>query len=73
MAFGKRLGVEWAEPVRDAAGAPGEITATGRETVDVACGEGLLRLATVKPEGKKTMSAGAWARGARITEGMRLE
>lgn len=41
----------------------GEIAATTKEGVDVGCGSGLVRLITVKPEGKREMNAKDWANG----------
>jgi methionyl-tRNA formyltransferase len=54
--------------------APGTITAIDRESIVVACGEGsLLRLAEVQPENGRRMSAAAFAAGARLRPGARLE
>jgi methionyl-tRNA formyltransferase len=53
--------------------APGEIVAaSGREGIVVATGEGLLKLVTVQPEGKRAMDAAAYLRGHRLKVGMRL-
>ena len=43
-----------------------------KSRVLVACGEGLVELVTVKPEGKRAMTAAEWAQGRGITEGDRL-
>ncbi|MCL2103026.1 MAG: methionyl-tRNA formyltransferase [Syntrophorhabdaceae bacterium] len=53
-------------------GAPGEILAAGREGISVACGEGVLLLAVVRPEGGKAMDAWAFAQGRRLKKGDRL-
>ena len=54
------------------AGEPGEILAVGREGVSVACGSGVLLLATVQPEGGKAMDAWAYAQGRRLEKRERL-
>jgi len=53
-------------------GAPGEIVALGRDGIAVACGEGVLRLQVVQPEGGKAMDAWAYAQGRRVATGERL-
>jgi methionyl-tRNA formyltransferase len=55
-----------------AAGEPGEVVALGRDGIAVACGEGVLRLRVVQPEGGKTMDAWAYAQGRRVAAGERL-
>jgi methionyl-tRNA formyltransferase len=40
-----------------------------KSRVLVACGEGLVELVTVKPEGKRAMTAAEWAQGRGIAEG----
>jgi methionyl-tRNA formyltransferase len=54
------------------AGKYGEIVAVGRDGVSVACGEGVLRLQSVQPEGGKAMEAWAYAQGRRVEAGERL-
>jgi methionyl-tRNA formyltransferase len=54
------------------AGEPGEVVALGRDGIAVACGEGVLRLRVVQPEGGKAMDAWAYAQGRRVTKGERL-
>ncbi|WP_019625970.1 methionyl-tRNA formyltransferase [Thioalkalivibrio sp. ALJT] len=44
--------------------APGTILATGADGVDVATGEGLLRLTTVQLPGRRPVAAADWARNA---------
>lgn len=46
--------------------APGEIVGSDARGVRVACGDGVVVLIMVKPEGKTPMSATAWANGARL-------
>ena len=53
-------------------GVPGEIVALGRDGIGVACGEGVLRLQVVQPEGGKAMDAWAYAQGRRVATGERL-
>lgn len=55
-----------------AAGEPGEFVALGRDGISVACGEGILRLQVVQPEGGKAMDAWAYAQGRRVATGERL-
>jgi methionyl-tRNA formyltransferase len=54
------------------AGEPGEVVALGRDGISVACGEGVLRLRVVHPEGGKAMDAWAYAQGRRVATGERL-
>ena len=54
------------------AGEPGEVVALGRDGIAVACGEGVLRLQVVQPEGGKAMDAWAYAQGRRVAAGERL-
>jgi len=54
------------------AGEPGEVVALGRDGIAVACGEGVLRLQVVQPEGGKAMDAWAYAQGRRVATGERL-
>ena len=51
---------------------PGEFVALGRDGISVACGEGVLRLRVVQPEGGKAMDAWAYAQGRRVAAGERL-
>ncbi|HEX7524327.1 MAG TPA: methionyl-tRNA formyltransferase [Candidatus Deferrimicrobium sp.] len=55
-----------------AAGEPGEIVVLGHDGISVACGEGVLRLQVVQPEGRKAMDAWAYAQGRRVATGDRL-
>jgi methionyl-tRNA formyltransferase len=53
--------------------APGTVVAVDRDGVVVACGGGTrLRLLEVQPESRKSMSASAFAAGARLAPGARL-
>jgi methionyl-tRNA formyltransferase len=58
------------EPAR--AGGPGEVLAVDRSGIAVACGEGVLRLTVVHPEGGRAMDAWAFAQGRRMSGGERL-
>lgn len=53
-------------------GAAGELLEVAGGGVSVACGEGAIRLLELRPAGKRTMPADAWARGARLRPGDRL-
>ncbi|MDO8737743.1 MAG: methionyl-tRNA formyltransferase [Candidatus Deferrimicrobium sp.] len=55
-----------------AGGDSGGIVALGRDGIAVACGEGVLRLQVVQPEGGKAMDAWAYAQGRRMATGERL-
>lgn len=46
-------------------GTAGEIIASSKEGVDMGCGEGLLRIIKVKPEGKGEMLAKDWYNGVK--------
>jgi methionyl-tRNA formyltransferase len=52
--------------------APGTVVVAERDDFVVACGESLLRIKTIQPAGKKTMSAGDFLRGHRLKAGDRL-
>ncbi|MGD0413680.1 MAG: methionyl-tRNA formyltransferase, partial [Verrucomicrobiota bacterium] len=55
-----------------AGGAPGTLVVSG-ESLQVICGQGsLLELTSVKLEGRKQVTAGEFARGARLQAGERL-
>lgn len=56
---------------RDVDAAPGELL-DARAALLVACGEGALELARVKPAGKGEMTALDWSRGARVEVGDRF-
>ena len=60
------------DPGAARAGGPGEVVAVDREGIAVACGEGVLRLTVVQPEGGKAMDAWAYAQGRRMSGGERL-
>lgn len=49
----------------DGAGENGKIIKAGKDGVDIGCGEGLLRLIKVKPEGKGEMLARDWYNGVK--------
>lgn len=54
------------------AGEPGEIVAIGDEGIEVACGEGTLRILKLKPAGKREMTAAEFLRGHRWQTGEKL-
>lgn len=52
---------------------PGTIVAVdAAHGIDIACSDGIVRIAEVQPAGKRRMPAGAWAVGRRIVAGARL-
>jgi methionyl-tRNA formyltransferase len=55
---------------REAArGRPGEVILADKSRVLVACGEGIVELVTVQPEGKRAMRASEWMMGRGVAEG----
>jgi methionyl-tRNA formyltransferase len=54
------------------AGNPGEVLDARAAGIDVACGNGILRVLSVQPEGGKAMDAWAYAQGRRVARGDRL-
>ncbi len=60
-----------AQPCADPAGVPpGTVSGVGSEGIDVACGDGVLRLVTVQPAGGTRMKAAAFAAGRAVRPGM---
>ena len=55
-----------------AVAAPGTVLALHADGVEVACGEGALRLQIVQPAGGKRMPAQAFAAGRALTLGARF-
>ena len=49
----------------DGNGTQGQIISHSKDGVDIGCGNGLVRLITVKPEGKREMKASDWYNGVR--------
>jgi len=68
---GQDLTVLRALPVERDAAEPGTILAVGKQ-LEVATGEGALRLVEVKPAGKRGMAAADFLRGARLEVGQLL-
>lgn len=62
---GKMLRVDRAEPGAGVDGEPGEIVRVSKDAIEVATGDGTVRLLEVRPEGRGSMSADAFARGYR--------
>ncbi len=54
-------------------GAPGEILQAGRDGVDVACGEGVLRLTDLQRQGGRRMSAAEFLNGFPLSPGVRFD
>lgn len=69
---GKRLKVLEVLPVdarAEAGVVAGQVVRADQRWVDVACGEGLLRLSSVQPEGKRAMDAASFVNGFRVAPG----
>ncbi len=73
LRLGKRLKVLRAEPLEESKAAPGVIENIGQNGITIGTTKGSLRLLEVQPESKGRMAADAWARGARLVPGQRLE
>jgi methionyl-tRNA formyltransferase len=70
---GRELKLLRASPEPDGPGTPGEVVAAGHDGIVVACGSGTrLRLLEVQPESRRSMSAAAFAAGARLLPGERF-
>ncbi|MBD3241813.1 MAG: methionyl-tRNA formyltransferase [Chitinivibrionales bacterium] len=70
---GKRLGVEWAEPVACDDDVPvGTVMAAGDAGIVVRCASGCLRITQVRPEGRNSMTAGDFLRGTAMLQGAKL-
>ncbi|MDQ2798173.1 MAG: methionyl-tRNA formyltransferase, partial [Armatimonadota bacterium] len=70
---GKRLKI-WRTEIQDGSdAAPGTIENVSGQGITVGTSKGALRLLEVQPEGKGRMGADAWARGARLISGEKLE
>ncbi len=67
---GTRLSVTRAA-VLQGQGAPGEVLAASPQGIEVACGEGSLRLEALKPEGKREMTAAEFLAGRKVAVGSR--
>jgi methionyl-tRNA formyltransferase len=73
---GEVLKIRAAQPLSGApqgAAAPGTVLATGPAGVDVACGEGVLRLLEVRPAGRGSMPGHAYALGHAVAVGSRFD
>lgn len=53
-------------------GKPGEIIAADKEKIGVLCANGIIYIKEIKPEAKKTMTAGEFVSGYRLKSGMLL-
>lgn len=68
---GKRIRMSKAELVTTSSGgvgaSPGQVLEVRHDGVLVRCGEGVVLVTAVQPEGRSSMSASAWANGARLS------
>ena len=63
---GERVRIHGAVAIDSAAGAtPGTVLAAGRDGIDVACGEGALRIRVLQREGGKAITAADWLNARR--------
>lgn len=71
MYNGKRLGIEWATPHGECAStsAPGTVATITDNYIDVHTGSGILRISSVKPEGRKSMPVHDFLNGTTLREG----
>lgn len=68
----KILSAEVRQPRPGEDTAPGELLSVGKDGIEVACGDGILLLVRLQPEGGKAMSAWEYAQGRRVGKGERL-
>jgi methionyl-tRNA formyltransferase len=68
---GRTVRVEGARVVQPqgSSAPPGTAVLVDKSRVLVACGQGIVELAKVKPEGKRAMTGAEWAQGRGIIEG----
>jgi methionyl-tRNA formyltransferase len=72
---GQRLGIEWATVISLQSGEsiePGTIIDVSTDAIVVQCGSGALRIESVKPEGKRSMSVHDFLLGKKIVKGTRF-
>ena len=70
MPDGKRLKIIAAQKeICTVTAAPGTVTAIDRGTLDIACGDGILHVTHLQPEGKGRMAAADFLRGRKISAG----
>jgi methionyl-tRNA formyltransferase len=60
-------------PAGAARRAPGTLLGVDREGIRVACADGVLRVTSLKPEGRTELDAAEWANGARLQPDERFE
>ncbi len=68
---GKMIKIIASEAV-DGSGVPGLLSERDKNTLDVGTGNGLLRIVSMQPEGKKAMTAGEFLRGHRGVSGKKF-
>jgi methionyl-tRNA formyltransferase len=67
----KRIGIEWAEPLGGATSgtAAGTVVDIGKDSFDVCCASGMLRVLEVKPESRRSMNVRDFLLGNAIQKG----
>jgi methionyl-tRNA formyltransferase len=70
--FGEEVLKIWKAQPTTGTGAAGQVLATAPDGIDVACGEGALRLILVQRPGGRRQPAGEWARSVKLLPGQRL-
>lgn len=73
---GKKIDIEWGKPIiekKENNVSAGTIVKIDKEYFDVQTGEGLLRVLSVKPEGRVSMPVSAYLRGTKMEEGFKFD
>ncbi|MCL2689175.1 MAG: methionyl-tRNA formyltransferase [Chitinispirillia bacterium] len=77
---GKRLGIEWGTVLssKESGGdqsesLPGTIINVSKDHIDIRCGDGVLRISKVKPEGRAAMDVSAFLLGNALSRGTILK
>ena len=68
----ERIKVRAAFPREGAGAEPGTVVSAGAHGIDVACGQGVLRIVELQPAGGRRMPASAYVAGRGIAQGRRL-
>lgn len=68
---GSRLTI-WRSAAVEGSGLPGEVVAASGDELAIACGNGILRVSEIQPEGKRRLSVRDYLNGAKIAVGDKL-